>query len=78
LHFDTVIFDGSAYGRLIPAFGDIDGDKRTDLLVGAGYVPGVGKGRLLVFRNRATDEHPDYAPPEWFHDSVPTGLIPES
>jgi hypothetical protein len=78
LRFDTVLFDGTAYGRLIPAFGDIDGDNRTDLLVGAGYVPRGGEGRLLVFRNRGSDEHPDYAPPEWFHGSVPTGLIPET
>lgn len=78
LCFDTVLFDGTAYGRLIPAFGDIGGDTRTDLLVGAGYEPQACEGRLLVFRNRGSAEHPDYAPPEWFHASVPTGRIPES
>ena len=77
LHFDSVLFDGTAYGALIPSFGDIDGDGRTDLLVGSRH-PRCGEGRLLVLRNRGPDEKPDYAPPEWFHDSTPTGLIPES
>jgi len=63
---------------MIPALGDIDGDGRTDLLVGAGYDPDTCGGRLLIFRNRGTDARPDYANPKWFHASVPTGQIPES
>jgi hypothetical protein len=78
LAFDGVVFDGTAHGRLIPALGDVDGDGRTDLLVGAGHDAGTCGGRLLVFRNRGTDARPDYATPEWFHAAVPTGQIPES
>jgi hypothetical protein len=78
LQFDAVIFDGSAHGRLIPAYGDIDRDGRTDLLIGAGHDAETSEGRLLVLRNRGTDESPDYAAPRWFHEAVPTGRIPES
>jgi hypothetical protein len=78
LRFDCVVLDGSGYGRLIPSLGDADGDGVTDLLVGAGHDDQTSEGRLLVLRNGGTDAHPDYAPPRWFDELVPTGRIPES
>lgn len=44
------------YTALCPAFGDVDGDGRTDLLCG------TSDGTLLYFRNLG-DTLPDFAPP---------------
>ena len=44
------------YTALCPAFGDVDGDGRTDLLCG------ISDGTLLYFRNLG-DTLPDFAPP---------------
>ena len=44
------------YTALCPAFGDVDGDGRTDLLCGS------SDGTLLYFRNLG-DTLPDFAPP---------------
>jgi hypothetical protein len=64
-----VILDGSEYGRLYPAFADIDGDGKVDLLVGNWL------GRLLVFRNHGTNDQPAYARPAWLHETVPSADI---
>jgi hypothetical protein len=64
-----VILDGSAYGRLYPAFADIDGDGKIDMLVGNWL------GRLLVFRNNGTNARPVYAKPTWLDETVPSANI---
>ena len=68
----AVLLDGSAINRrLFPAFSDIDGDGFADLLVG---IP----NRLLVYRNRGTNERPAYdADPAWLDETVPTARIPD-
>ncbi|MBY0458855.1 MAG: VCBS repeat-containing protein [Gemmataceae bacterium] len=66
----NVILDGSEHAAaLFPHFADFDGDGTTDLLVGV-------TDRLLVYRNRGTDDRPDYAPPVWFDEREPSGWIP--
>jgi hypothetical protein len=64
-----VILDGSTYGRLYPAFADIDGDGKIDMLVGNWL------GRLLVFRNKETNARPVYAKPTWLDETVPSANI---
>lgn len=64
-----VILDGSAYGRLYPSFADIDGYGKIDMLVGNWL------GRLLVFRNKATNARPVYAKPTWLDETVPSANI---
>ena len=76
-----VILDGSEYGRLYPTFADIDGDGKTDLLVGvhSGDDSGIhGFGRLLVHLNRGTNARPVYAKPTWFDETVASARIPDS
>jgi hypothetical protein len=64
-----VILDGSDYGRLYPAFADIDGDGKIDMLVGNWL------GRLLVFRNKGTNARPVYEKPTWLDETVPSANI---
>ena len=64
-----VILDGSEHGRLYPAFADIDGDGKIDMLVGNWL------GRLLVFRNQGTNARPVYAEPTWLDETVPSAKI---
>jgi hypothetical protein len=64
-----VILDGSEYGRLYPTFADIDGDGKTDLLVGNWL------SRLLVFRNTGTNARPVYGKPTWLDQTVPSARI---
>ena len=63
LRFDSpeVILDGSL--RLYPAFADIDGDGKTDMVVGTWL------GRLRVYCNRGTNARPEYAKPTWLDDA---------
>jgi hypothetical protein len=69
LGFDPpeVILDGSE--RLYPAFADIDGDGKIDMVVGTWL------GRLRVYRNRGTNARPEYAKPAWLDDTVPSANI---
>ena len=64
-----LVLDGSDYGRLYPAFADIDGDGKTDLVVG------TWRSRLLVYRNKGTNARPVYAKPKWLDESVPSAKI---
>ena len=64
-----VMLDGSEYGRLYPAFADIDGDGKIDMLVGNWL------GRLLVFRNKGTNARPVYTKPTWLDETVPSANI---
>ena len=70
-----LILDGSEFGFLKPAFADIDGDGKTDLLVG---VHSGDVGRLLVYGNRGTNARPVYAKPTWFDETVSSARIPDS
>jgi len=64
-----LILDGSEYGPLYPTFADIDGDGKTDLVVG------TWRSRLLVYRNKGTNARPVYAKPKWLDESVPSAKI---
>jgi hypothetical protein len=64
-----LILDGSTYGRLYPAFADLGGAGKLDMLVG------TWNGRLLLFRNQGTKARPVYARPTWLDDTVPTANI---
>jgi hypothetical protein len=47
-HPPEVILDGSEYGQLFPAFADIDGDGKMDLVAGVTDRNSQPSGRLLV------------------------------
>jgi hypothetical protein len=52
IHVDT--------GHAAPFVHDLDGDGVRDLLVGQ-----FGKGRLRVYRNRGTNQQPEYEASRW-------------
>jgi hypothetical protein len=62
-----------------PWVGDFDRDGKLDLLVGQ-HRRGEGReglgGHLRIYRNLGTNTEPRLAEPVWFHDKVPTGVIP--
>jgi hypothetical protein len=72
-----VILDGTEHGRLFPAFADIDGDGKIDLVVGVAGHKSRRNGRLLVYLNRGTKTRPKYAKPRWLDETVPTARIPD-
>jgi hypothetical protein len=84
-HPPEIILDGSKYGwmkegypaGMFPAFVDIDGDGKKDLVVGVTDWNSRPGGRLLVFRNQGTKAQPVYTKPTWLDETVPTGRIPD-
>jgi hypothetical protein len=61
-----------------PAFADIDGDGKIDLVLGvADWTKNRGGGRLRVYRNQGTKTRPAYAKPTWLDETVPTARIPD-
>ena len=66
-HQPEVILEGSE--RLYPAFADIDGNGKIDMVVGTWL------GRLRVYRNQGTNARPEYAKPTWLDDTLPSAKI---
>ena len=65
------IVDGSDHSPILfPTFADLDGDGKTDLLVGT-------INRLLVLPNRGTNARPEYGKPTWLDEAVPSARIPD-
>jgi hypothetical protein len=64
-----LILEGSAYGRLYPAFADIDGDGKIDMVVG------TWDARLLVYRNTGTNVRPVYTKPAWLDETIPSAKV---
>ena len=74
-HPPEPILDGSQYRRLYPAFADLDGDSKSDLLVG--IVGKSGGGRLLVYPDQGTSTQPVYTGSTWLDETVPSARIPD-
>jgi hypothetical protein len=72
-----VILDATGYGRLFPAFADIDGDGKLDLVVGVPGQKSRPNGRLLVYLNRGMKARPKYAKPRRLDETTPTARIPD-
>jgi hypothetical protein len=61
---------GEQYWGLFPALGDLDGDGRSDLMIGSGM------GRMRFHRNIGTAERPEFDAAVWFEERCPDGRIP--
>jgi hypothetical protein len=72
---------GDAIGNVrgdnsFPWVGDYYGDGKLDLLVGQHGRGKSKEGHLRIYRNLGGKAEPRLAQPIWFHEKVPTGLIP--
>jgi hypothetical protein len=74
-HPPEPILDGSQHRQLYPAFADLDGDSKSDLLVGV--VSKSGGGRLLIYPNQGTSTHPAYTDSTWLDTTVATARVPD-
>lgn len=73
----VVLLEGSECEVGYPAFADIDGDGKIDLVMGVADRKSYDGGRLLVYRNRGTNARPVYAKPTWLDATVPSARIPD-
>jgi hypothetical protein len=60
-------------GHAAPYLHDLDGDGKRDLLVGQ-----FGQGKLRIYRNRGTNEKPDYAEHTWLEAESQVVTTPAS
>ena len=58
-------------GHAAPFVGDIDGDGKSELLVGQ-----FGDGILWIYRNEGSNSHPMLAAGKKFKDGKPEGCVP--
>ena len=58
-------------GHAAPFYGDFDGDKVPDLLVGQ-----FGGGKLKVYRNEGTAAAPVFKNMTWFKAGADLGVVP--
>lgn len=63
--------DAEGIGHAAPFFGDFDGDKRPDLLVGQ-----FKDGTLAVYRNEGTATAPVFKNRTWFKAGADLGKVP--
>ena len=68
--------DVGEIGHAAPFFADFDGDTKRDLLVG--NFGEKGQGKLLVFKNRGSDNEPRFAQYEYLKVGADLGTVPAS
>lgn len=66
-----VPLDVQRTGHSAPFFADMDGDARSDLLVGEFH-----EGRLRIYRNIGTNSAPKFHDFQWFHAGGQLGRVP--
>ena len=59
-----------------PSFADVNGDTKTDLIIGVAWRGSERCGRALVLLNRGRQHQPDYEDAYWLDDVVPSARIP--
>ncbi len=64
--------DTGRVGHAAPAWGDIDGDGRPDLLLGEYF-----EGRMRFYRNVGVSGRPEFEKYEWFRADGALARVPE-